>query len=297
MNTDTRTTAVIIAALARIQPDHPTLPHAVRWLMKVRGGGGYWQTTQETAWSIMGLTEWMVASGELEGNYTWRVTLNEKALGAGTVNTENIDETTRLRVEVGELLTDAVNRLAIERDVIPDAAEPVETGSPGRLYYAAYLTYYKPVEEVQALDRGIRVSREYRRLNDDSGQPISEAKLGDVIEVRLTLEAPNDLHYVLVEDPLPAGAEAINTSLATTSLVDQQEAAAYDDRRFFSHTELRDEKAVLFATYLRRGTYRYTYLIRASLPGHYHVIPTHAEEMYFPEVFGRGDGSVFTITD
>ncbi len=297
MNTDTRTTAVIIAALARIQPDHPGLPNAVRWLMKARAQGGYWQTTQETAWAIMGLTDWMVASGELAGHYAWRVTLNDEALSTGTVDADNIDQTTKLQVEVGELLADTINRLVIERDVSPDAVGPAETGSPGRLYYAAYLTYYKPVEEVQALDRGIRVSREYRRLKDDSGRSITETRLGDVIEVRLTLEAPNDLHYLLVEDPLPAGTEAINTSLAITSLVDQQEAAARDDRRFFSHTELRDEKAVLFATYLRRGTYRYTYLIRASLPGRYHVIPTHAEEMYFPEVFGRGEGSVFTITD
>jgi uncharacterized protein YfaS (alpha-2-macroglobulin family) len=52
---------------------------------------------------------------------------------------------------------------------------------------------------------------------------------------------------------------------------------------------------VLFATYLPRGTYEYTYLIRASLAGEYRVIPTHAYEMYFPEVFGRSDGGVFTI--
>jgi hypothetical protein len=27
----------------------------------------------------------------------------------------------------------------------------------------------------------------------------------------------------------------------------------------------------------------------------YKVIPTTAREFYFPEVFGRGDGTVFTI--
>ena len=54
---------------------------------------------------------------------------------------------------------------------------------------------------------------------------------------------------------------------------------------------------MLFATYLPRGTYEYTYLIRASLPGEYRVIPTHAYEMYFPEVFGRSDGGLFTIVE
>ena len=129
--------------------------------------------------------------------------------------------------------------------------------------------------------------------------------MGDVINVKLTLIAPNDLHYVVVEDPFPAGAEGIDTSLATTSVVGEEPELERTDRGnpwgggygwwYFSHAELRDEKAVLFATYLPKGTYEYTSQIRASLPGEYNVIPTHAEEMYFPEVFGRGDGGLFRI--
>ncbi|MFQ5434871.1 MAG: hypothetical protein ACE5FD_08340, partial [Anaerolineae bacterium] len=117
--------------------------------------------------------------------------------------------------------------------------------------------------------------------------------------------APTDLHYVVLEDPIPAGTEGIDRSLQTTSVVGERPELGRTDRGnpygwgwwWFSHTELRDEKAVLFATFLPRGTYEYRYQIRASLPGEYRVIPTHAEEMYFPEVFGRGDGGVFTITE
>jgi uncharacterized protein YfaS (alpha-2-macroglobulin family) len=303
MNTDTRSTAIIIAALSRIQPDNPLLPNAVRWLMTIRENGGHWETTQETAWAIIGLTDWMVTTGELEGEYAWTVTLNGAGLGEGAVDAQNIDETTNLLVEVGDLLVDAVNRLAIERDPLGNEV----SGSPGNLYYAAYLTYFKPVEEVKALDRGVIVSRQYRLADDEAGKPISAANVGDVIEVKLTLIAPNDLHYVVVEDPFPAGAEAIDTSLATTSVVGEQPELDRTDRGnpwgrgygwwYFSQTELRDEKAVLFATFLPKGTYEYTYQIRASLPGEFRVIPTHAEEMYFPEVFGRGDGGLFTITE
>jgi uncharacterized protein YfaS (alpha-2-macroglobulin family) len=213
---------------------------------------------------------------------------------------------------VGELLADAVNRLAVERDPAGDDV----SGSPGRLYYAAYLTYYKPVQEVKALDRGIIVYRQYYIAPPPSssegeagqgGAPITAASVGDTIEVKLTLIAPNDLHYVVVEDPFPAGTEAIDTSLATTSVVGQAPELERTDRSnpwgrgygwwYFSHAELRDEKAVLFATFLPKGTYEYTYQIRASLPGEYRVIPTHAEQMYFPEVFGRGDGGLFKVTE
>ncbi|OQY46189.1 MAG: hypothetical protein B6242_08475, partial [Anaerolineaceae bacterium 4572_78] len=104
-----------------------------------------------------------------------------------------------------------------------------------------------------------------------------------------------------VEDPIPAGTEVVDISLNTTSIIGKAPEVNRSDRRngwgwwWFSHTELRDERAVLFATYLPKGTYEYTYQIRASIAGEYHVIPTHAEEMYFPEVFGHGDGSVFVV--
>jgi hypothetical protein len=322
MNTDTRSTAIIIAALSRIQPDHPLLANAVRWLMSVRENGGYWETTQETAWAIIGLTDYMVATGELEGNYVWTVTVNGKGLGEGTVDQQNIDQTTKLRLEIGDLLSDALNRLAVERDPLPPPTPPVNGGGAGggkgRLYYAAYLTYYKPVEEVKALDRGMIVSRQYflespSASEGQGGGPITEAKVGDVIQVKLTIIAPNDLHYLIVEDPFPAGTEGIDASLATTSIVGEQPELTRTDtlagtgRRnpwgggygwwWFSHSELRDEKAVLFATYLPKGTYEYTYSIRASVPGQFRVIPTHAAEMYFPEVFGRGDGGLFKVME
>ena len=78
-------------------------------------------------------------------------------------------------------------------------------------------------------------------------------------------------------------------------LIAEQERLSQEAQR--RTEELRDEKAALFATYLPRGTYEYTYSIRASLPGEFRVIPTHAAQMYFPEVFGRGDGGLFRITE
>ena len=37
--------------------------------------------------------------------------------------------------------------------------------------------------------------------------------------------------------------------------------------------------------------------IRASLPGEYHVQPTHAEQMYFPDVWGRSRGELFSVVE
>ena len=131
------------------------------------------------------------------------------------------------------------------------------------------------------------------------------ASVNDILVVRLTLIAPNDLHYLVVEDPLPAGCEAIDTSLKTTrSLVEEprleRERAPWELawmwRRYWpSHTELRDEKVALFADVLPRGTYEYVYSVRCTTPGKFKVMPAMAYEMYSADVFGRSAGSTFVI--
>jgi uncharacterized protein YfaS (alpha-2-macroglobulin family) len=298
MNTDTRSTAIILDALARLDSDNALIPNVVRWLMVARQDG-IWETTQETAWAIIAFTDWMVVTGELQGAYEYGVWLNEDVLTEGSVTPDTVGDPIQQRVDVAELLADVGNRLTIGRGQ-----------GEGRLYYTAHLKVYLPVEEIEPLDRGIIVSRRYTDpdCTERAKCPeVNEATMGDIVQVKLTVIAPHDLYYVVVEDPLPAGAEAIDTSLATTSRL-EQEPGLYreteDDGwygfyywwwQWYSRSEMRDDKVVLFADYLPAGTYEYTYTFRATQPGEYQVIPTTANEFYFPEVFGRGDGRLFVI--
>ena len=64
------------------------------------------------------------------------------------------------------------------------------------------------------MSRGIEISRSYTLLDDESRSEISSAAVGDVVQVRLRITAPNTLRYVVIEDFVPAGAEAINPDLA-----------------------------------------------------------------------------------
>ncbi len=302
MNTDIRTTAIVLWAAARLEPESELLPNVVRWLMAARKEG-HWETTQDTAWSLIALVAYMRASGELTGDFSYAVYLNGQSLSSGSFSQDNLTESHELQVEIAQLLRDEANRLVIERSP-PTGGQ----GGEGQLYYAAYLRYFLPADQVQALARGIVVGRQYSPV-DRPGTHVDGAQVGDVLQVKLTLVVPNDLYYVVVEDPLPAGCEGVDQSLKTTSVVGQAPelrnlSAEEEDtwyRRYgwgwwwFSHTEMRDEKVVLFATYLPRGTYEYTYLMRASVPGEFLVIPAHAYQMYFPEVFGRSDGGRFVV--
>jgi uncharacterized protein YfaS (alpha-2-macroglobulin family) len=298
MNTDTRSTAIVLDALARLDPQNELIPNVVRWLMVARKDG-IWETTQETAWALIALADWMVETGELDAAYEYSVLLNDTEQAGGAATKANVQESIKLKVAVADLAVDAGNLLTVAR-----------TDGNGRLYYSAHLKVYLPVEDIQAENRGISVSRRYTLESCRQAQAkdksvvcneVREAKLGDVIRVDLTLVAPNELYYVVVEDPLPAGTEAIDTGLATTSLLAMSPGLVREDSRYwwwwrwYSRSELRDEKVVLFADYLSKGTYEYSYTMRATLPGDYHVIPTVATEFYFPEVFGRSDGRLLSI--
>jgi hypothetical protein len=313
-NTNTRTTAIILDLLARFDAKNALAPNVVRWLMVARTAG-HWETTQETAWALIGLTDWMDATGELKADYAWKVELNTYALGDGIANRDTVRQSTTLRKAVADLMRDhpltgaSGNALLITR-----STGASQTGE-GRLYYSAYLKTYIPVEDVRSLSRGIVVARQYFRSDDpcfsDPKQactPVTSAKVGEVLQVKLSIVAPSDLYYVVVEDPLPAGAEAIDTSLKTTTQIGQAPKLSrirpgdpYGGYGgwgwwWFSRTELRDEKVVLFATRLPKGAYEYTYMLRAGLAGAFKVMPSVGSEMYFPEVFGRSDGALFTIT-
>jgi len=288
-NSDTRTTAIVLSALSEIDTRNPLNANAVRWLMAHRSNG-HWSSTQETAWTILGLTRWMAASGELQADYRYAVALNSNQLGDGTATADNLRETAEFKVDINALLLGEANRLAIARDE-----------GPGNLYYTAHMDVALPVEEVQALDQGIVVSRSYYSL-DDPTIPVEEAQQGELLLARLTIVAPNTLHYLLVEDPWPAGLEGVDRSLNTsTQAISPYQFSGEDIARtgwgwwYFNHVEMRDEKLALSATELPPGTYVYTYLVRASTAGEFRTIPPTAQEFYFPEVYGRGDGSLFTV--
>lgn len=293
---NTRSTSVALLALARLRPDAAVIPNAVRWLLAARQGD-WWESTHETAWATVALSAWIVASGEANAQFTWRVTLNDEALLQGEASTPA--EAVRVaaeRLQQGRANdTTFANALAFERG-----------SGAGRMYYTAHLRTYLPAEEAKATDRGIVVARRYERADcapkpDVPCEAITTARVGENVRVRLTIVAPQDLNYVRVRDPLPAGVEAIDTSLRTSASQNVDAAATRFGGTWgwgwwwFSRTDVRDDSVAIFASSLPAGSYEYTYLVRPSIAGEFKVMPTAAEQQYFPEVYGTGDGAVFKV--
>jgi hypothetical protein len=310
--TDTLATSVVLDAMARFAPDDVMVPQVMRWLMVARRAD-HWETPYETAWAIIALTDAMLVTQELEADYAWGVALNGVSLVEAQAGEGALDDaawTWRINVASGgdgvPIFRDRVNVLEFARE-----------GGPGRLYYATHVELALPVAQLTAEDRGITVLRAYCALDSDvvaeGGAPacrsVTSVSPGDTLEVQLTLIVPQTRHYVLLEDPYPAGLEPVNPALSTTpqrapdTAPDAASETGTVTRREgsvwwwdpFERRELRDERAVFFARALAPGTYRITYRLRAAVPGTYHALPATASEMYFPEVWGRTGGTTLEV--
>ena len=286
-NTDVRTTALVLNALIQVDPQNSIIPDGIRWLMMHREGS-HWYSTQETAWSLMALTNWLSLSGEFKTNYQYAVTLNDTLLETRHAQAANLTDSYNLRLEAQQLLATQLNDLVISRDA-----------GPGVLYYTAYMDYSLPVKDIPALDQGILVSEQYYN-SEDLKTPITTAQRGDLIQVRLTLVVPDSLHYVVIDNPLPAGLEAIDSSLQTSQQVPGKYEIQDFDRQgwgwwYFYYKQIYDDRVVMSADYLPAGTYTITFMARAATAGQFHILPVTAREFYFPDISGRTAGTTFEV--
>lgn len=294
LSSDIRGTAMVIDALARAQPNALFAPQAVNWLMVARQAST-WPSSHETAWSIFALTDWLVETQELEAAYDWQLNVNTQAAADGSFSQTNITESVWESIPMNELVVGDVNFFDFERG-----------SGNGRLYYNMHLNAYLPAESVAATSRGFTVQRTYYDATCDPETetclPIDSIAPGQQVRVQLTVIVPNNAVYALVTDPIPAGTEAIDPSLNTTSAALTSSTERTDETSlwgwwYFNRTEFRDEEVRFYADYLPAGTYKYSYYLQANIPGEYQVMPAHAQQTYFPELFGRSDGMKFSISE
>lgn len=295
LGSNVRTTAVVLQALAETNSTNPLAPNTVRWLVGARQASR-WPTAQETAWSILALTRWMVVTQELEADYSYSVMVNGEVLGSAAFTPERILASDAYAVPMAGLEAAEVNFLMFER-----------SAGPGRLYYTAHLNAFVSADSVAPVSRGVTVQRVYYDAACDPEQevcePVTEIAAGQQVRVELTLIAPHDLFYVLLEDPLPSGAEGIDPNLETSGdsfqggLTRDDYSYGYWGWWYFNTIAFHDEKAVFMSEFLPAGTYQYTYYLQTIIPGTYQVMPAVARQEFFPERFGRSAGLVLTITE
>lgn len=126
-------------------------------------------------------------------------------------------------------------------------------------------------------------------------------QVGDVANIELTITAKADQAWVVVKDPIPAGASHLGTGLdGSSNLLDRapKRGAAPTEVQEWpaEYAEKSNAHFISYAAYLPRGTYRVNYRVRLNSAGEFKLPPTRVEAMYAPETFGEIPNANWKVT-
>jgi uncharacterized protein YfaS (alpha-2-macroglobulin family) len=273
MSSDGQTTALVLRALLAVDPESPLVPKAVRWLMWTREGA-HWGSTYETSEIVLALAEHLRATGESAGQLEYQAFLDGEVLTSDAMTMQErggLQELTITGLEPGEHQFLLVN----------EGEEAIYLSTALR-----YSVYAGTLEAARSLN-GPLVERRYELA--DGGGPVEDCRVGDLIRVHVTVELPADAWYVVVEDPLPAGAQVVQADPVLSTLEDSPREQPTPAASFG------EGQAVFFATWLPAGVHEYSYLVRATTPGAFRIMPTEVTLAYDPAVWGRSTSGALTV--
>ena len=276
----------------------------VRSISQGRGNRDHWENTQENVFCLNALTGYAGVYETEEPDMHVSVSADSRLLGS-----------TRFTARKDPTIQFSRSYLDNEPGKLVDLE--IRSQGTGRLYYSAQVSY-SLAENIEKRTRsGIEVRREYSVVRD--GQLVklqSPMKIsrGELVKIDLFISIPTARHFVAVLDPIPGGLEPVNTDLATSSMVDVERGNLEPAQgswfynfsswtRFgrysgnFYHRELRHDSARFYADYLPAGNYHLSYTAQAIAVGRFTVMPVHAEEMYDPDVYGKGLSKVLRVTE
>ena len=282
---DARATAFGLSALLTHDASadlQPLAQRMVRYLIDERQQG-HWTSTQDNAAVIDALRRYVAAYEAETPDFAATVSLAGREILTAAFRSRTLD----------------TRRTTVSADQLPAEASPlrIQKEGTGRLYYTARLET-ATAAPVAAREQGLRVERTLELL-DTTGEVVRTLRTdadgerqieeGSLVRVTLRLNSPTDRNYVVVDDPLPAGLETVNSAFETTDTGLLRTANAGQGRWWgsFNHTEQQDTRVLLFADYLRRGTHTYRYVARATTAGTFVHPAVEAELMYRPETRGR----------
>ena len=267
----------------------------VRVITQTRGNRDHWENTQENVYCGSALARYAAVYEKDKPALEVSATLDGASLGSARFGDFRDPPT-------------LISRSNGASDAGRAATLHIESKGTGRVYYSARLSYSLTDQASSETNAGVEVHREYSVQRDGRWQLLSSpisVKRGELVRVDLYLSLPAPRHFVVVDDPVPGGLEPVNRDLATASAVDADatefQAAGgslwfrYSDWSeygielwSFYHRELTHSAARFYADYLPAGHYHLSYGAQAMAEGEFSASPTKAEEMYDPDVYGKG---------
>lgn len=262
---------------------HDELPRLATGLLALQQRGA-WSTTTANLWGTLALERFSTVFEKQP--VTGRTTVQWQGEAAGTGNAAAID----WRQAGGQ-----------HSVMMPwPSASAAGQGSPAtlQLSHAGSGRPWATIESLAAVARtapfsaGYHITRTVTKV--DAGQAASASGAansttaftrGDVLRVRLDIDAQADMTWVVVDDPIPAGATILgsglgrDSSIATQGEKNEGEWPAFVERGFGSYRAYYDM--------MPKGHHRVEYTVRLNNVGTFAMPATRVEALYAPEAFGE----------
>ncbi len=247
------------------------VPRLVRGAL-ARQQRGVWQTTIADAWGAVALRRFSAASEATPVTGTTAVTLADA--------TQRLEWEATTSAPGGAQHAPAPPPSPVD---LPWPAQPADlvidhtgTGNP-------WLTVSSraAIPLTAALSSGYRIAKTVTPLAPRAAGTLS---VGDALRVRLEIEAQSDMTWVVVNDPIPAGASHLGTGLARDTQIDagngtETLSPAFAERRFDAYRAYYD--------FVPKGRFAAEYIVRLNQSGRFGLPPTRVEALYAPEMFGE----------
>ncbi len=137
------------------------------------------------------------------------------------------------------------------------------------------------------LERGYHIKR---TLTPIEQKVAGQWSRGDLVRVRVDVDAAQSMNWVALSDPIPSGASIMGNTERDSQIAQQGEnRTTINDRNdaWASHTE---RGLGFFRAYYEsvpKGHFWFEYTIRLNNIGEFSLPPTRVEAMYAPELFGQ----------
>lgn len=155
----------------------------------------------------------------------------------------------------------------------------LSVSAPQAFYYANSQQGFAKAAQIKAAAKGLSVSK---AVTDKNGQPVTKAKLGDVLTVKVIYSSlgKEPVSDVAVTDLLAGCFEVVEGSLKTESGVES--------------TELREDRINVYATAFVYEQ-SFSYQVKVVAEGTYALPPVYADAMYQPLLRANSDLRKITV--
>jgi hypothetical protein len=237
------------------------IPRLVRGVLG-RMRRGHWDTTVANAWGVVAMDKFSRAFESTPATGQTRVSLSGETQSVDWAGTPK-----------GRTLSFPW----------PGRVSPltVETGGTGNPWITVQSLAAVPLRE--PLSTGYTIRKSYHPVEQKEGGAWSK---GDIARVRLELEAQADMTWVVVTDPIPAGASILGTGLGRDSALSTQGERS-EGRAWPAFEERSFEGFRSYFEFVPKGKWTVEYTMRLNSEGTMNLPDTRVEAMYSPEMFGE----------